>query len=453
MNSVSHLDGRRGASPQSASVNDQYAKRREQLLKSMGPGVAIFASTPVAIRNNDVEHDYRQDSDFFYLTGFDEPDSVLVLTNQHREHTMVLFVRPRDLTREIWDGPRAGVEGAVRDFGATASFVMGELAEKLPDYLGDVKRVFYRVGRDREFDDKFFRAMDRVRSRGRMGISTPSEIVDPGALVFEMRMRKSAAELETMARASAITADAHLRAMHVAKPGAFEYEVEAELLRTFRAHGAERPAYGPIVGSGPNATILHYRKNDRKMQDGDLLLIDAGAEYGYYASDVTRTFPVNGKFSKEQRAIYELVLAAQDASINAVRPGATIDDVHMASVNTLTRGMLELGLLQGSFDEAIEKATYKLFYMHRTSHWLGMDVHDVGAYFVDGKARPMQPGFVLTVEPGIYIGKDAAVDPKWRGIGVRIEDDIAVTDTGYHNITAAIPRQVAEIEQILAGRS
>jgi Xaa-Pro aminopeptidase len=433
-------------------VNDLYAKRREHLLKTMGPGVVIIPSTPIAIRNNDVEHEYRQDSDFFYLTGFDEPESVLVLSNQH-EHKMVLFVRPRDVTREIWDGPRAGVEGAVRDFGANAAFTVGELADKLPDYLGNVQRAFYRVGRDRSFDDRFFHALDRVRSRARTGISTPSEIVDPGVYISEMRLRKSSEELKTMARASEITREAHLRAMHVAKPGAYEYEVEAEIIRIFRFHGSERPAYGSIVGSGPNATILHYRKNDRKMQDGDLLLIDAGAEYGYYASDVTRTFPVNGKFTKEQRAIYELVLAAQEASINAVRPGITIDDVHQASVNVLTQGLLDLGLLKGTFNEAVEKGTYKSFYMHRTSHWLGMDVHDVGPYFEGGKARPLQPGFVLTVEPGLYIGKDADVDPKWRGIGVRIEDDIAVTDTGFANLTSEIPRSVAEIEQILAERN
>jgi len=419
----------------------------------MGPGVAVLPSAPVHIRNNDVEHAYRQDSDFFYLTGFDEPESVLVLTNQHSDHRVVLFVRPRDPTREVWDGPRAGVDGAVAQFGADAAFPIGELLDRLPDYLGNVQRVHYRVGLDRAFDDQMFHALDRVRGRARTGVSVPGEIVDPGLTLHEMRVRKTAEELRTMERAAAITREAHLRAMEIARPGRFEYEVEAEILRTFRAHGSERPAYGAIVGSGPNATILHYRKNDRRMEDGDLLLIDAGAEYGYYASDVTRTFPVSGRFTPDQRRIYDLVLDAQTAAIEAVRPGATIDHVHDAAVKVLVSGMIELGLLHGTVDEAIESASYKAFYMHRTSHWLGMDVHDVGCYFVSGQPRAMEEGMVLTVEPGLYVSSAAEVDKRWCGIGVRIEDDVVVTRDGYRIITSDIPRRAEELESILAQRT
>ena len=430
-----------------------YADRRERFLQQMGQGVAVLPAAPVHIRNNDVEHAYRQDSDFFYLTGFDEPESVLVLTNQHPDHRVVLFVRPRDPTREVWDGPRAGVDGAVAQFGADAAFPIGELLDRLPDYLANVHRLHYRVGLDRVFDDQMFRALDRVRARARTGVSVPGEIVDPALVLHEMRVRKSDGELRAMECAAAITREAHLRAMEIARPGRFEYEVEAEILRTFRAHGSERPAYGAIVGSGPNATILHYRKNDRRMEDGDLLLIDAGAEYSYYASDVTRTFPVSGRFTDEQRRVYDLVLDAQSAAISAVRPGATIEQVHDAAVRVLVSGMLDLGLLKGTLDEALESSSYKAFYMHRTSHWLGMDVHDVGCYHVSGQPRAMEEGMVLTVEPGLYVSPAAEVDPRWCGIGVRIEDDVVVTRDGYRVLTADIPRQASELEAILARRS
>jgi Xaa-Pro aminopeptidase len=419
----------------------------------MGQGVALFASTPIAIRNNDVEHEFRQDSDLFYLTGFDEPDCVLLLTTEHAEHRSVLFVRPRDLDRETWDGPRAGIEGAIERFGADAAFPIAELGRQLPEYLKDVRRLHYRLGIDRTFDARVLAAVEAVRAKARTGVAPPREIVDPGPIVHEMRLRKSPAEIDTMLRAAAITAEAHARAMQVAQPGRFEYEVEAELLRVFRARGAERPAYGSIVGSGPNATVLHHRRNDRQMQAGELLLVDAGAEFRYYACDVTRTFPIGGRFSTEQRTLYQLVLDAQLAAIEAVRPGTNLPDVHAIALNVLVTGLVEFGLIEGPVDKALESGSYKPFYMHRTSHWLGMDVHDVGDYFVDKRPRPLEPGFVLTIEPGLYIAPGSRCDPRWHGIGIRIEDDVLVTAEGRHVLTADIPKTIDALESILSSRA
>jgi Xaa-Pro aminopeptidase len=428
---------------------EDFAARRARFMEAMGQGVAVLPAAPIAIRNSSVEHEYRQDSDFYYLTGFDEPQSVLVLTSEHHEHRTVVFARKRDKERETWDGPRAGVEGAKELIGADAAFPIEELDQRLPDYFGDVRRLHYRLGVNHEFDPVVFRALDAVRRKARTGVLAPSEIVDLTRDLHELRLRKTSAELDTMSAAAAITREAHARAMKVAKPGRYEYEVEAEILRVFRAHGAERPAYGSIVGSGPNATILHHRRNDRRMHEGDLLLIDAGAELGYYASDVTRTFPVSGRFSGPQRAVYDVVLAAQRAAIDAVRPGVTYMSVHDLAVRILTEGMIELGLIEGPVDEAIELGRYKTFYMHRTSHWLGMDVHDVGDYFSDKKPRTLEPGMVLTVEPGMYIPVDSSADERFRGIGIRIEDDIAVTADGCRNLTGDIPKDPAELERIL----
>ena len=429
-----------------------FAARRKALLDAMGEGVMIIAAPPTFIRNNDVEHEYRQGSDLFYLTGFDEPDSVLVLSTVHPEQRAVLFLRPRDPERETWDGPRLGVERAPAALGIDTAFPIRELDERLPNYLENVQRVHYRIGLDRRFDERFLSALDVVRARARRGGEYPSEIVDPGVLLHEMRIRKGEDEIATMRRAAAITREAHLAAMRMARPGRFEYEVEAELLRSFRAHGSERPAYGSIVGSGPNATILHYRKNDRRMEEGDLVLIDAGAEYGYYASDVTRTFPVSGRFTPAQRAIYDLVLRSQLAAIAAVKPGATLESIHDETVSVLVDGLLELELLRGDKETLISQGEYKKYYMHRTSHWLGMDVHDVGRYHRRGAPRALEPGFVLTIEPGLYIAPHADVDPSFRGIGVRIEDDILVTVDGHENLTADIPKSASELEAVLAAR-
>ena len=431
-----------------------FAKRRASFAEAMakaGPGeaVAVLPAAPVFARNSDVEHDFRQDSDLFYLTGFDEPQSVLVLNATDRRATF--FVRPRDPEREIWDGPRAGVDGVKTGFGADDSHVIRDLEDLLPKLLQNKRRLYYRLGRDRAFDDEVLRAIDRTRARARHGLSWPTEIVDPGEILHEMRLFKDAADLEAMKRAAGITQEAHLRAMARTRPGMNECEVEALLLETFRKHGSERPAYHSIVGSGANATILHYIANNREMNKGELLLIDAGCEYGYFASDVTRTFPVGGKFSREQQAIYELVLEAQMEGIARTRIGATVDEVHKACVEVTTRGLVRLGLLEGEVEKLIETEAYKPFFMHRTSHWLGMDVHDVGRYYIDGKPRPLEAGMVLTVEPGIYIGRDYdKVPPEWRGIGVRIEDDILVTDGAPLNLTEGIPKTVAELERACA---
>jgi len=429
----------------------EFAARRKQLLDAMGDGVALFPSAPLAVRNQDVEHPYRQDSDLYYLTGFDEPESLLVLTNQHDDHQAVLFVRPKKREREIWDGPRAGVEGAVEQFGMDAAFPIDELEKRLPDYLGNVERLHYRLAKNERADSKVFDCLNLLRRGGRRGVTAPEVIVDSSVHLHEMRLRKSAGEITTMREAAAITEEAHLRAMALARPGMREFELDAELIHIYRQHGCERAAYESIVGSGPNATILHYRAGSRVMNDGELVLIDAGCEHEYYASDVTRTFPVNGKFSDEQRAIYELVLHTQEAAIAAVEPGATLDEIHTGAVRTITEGLVDIGLLSGDIDTLIEEKKHEAFYMHRTSHWLGMDVHDVGRYYVNGTQRPLEEDFVLTVEPGIYIAADAeGVDERWRGIGVRIEDDVVVTQGNADVLTADIPKTIADVEAACA---
>ena len=432
------------------SPSEIFAARRAAVLRAMAAAspsaVAILPAAPVSLRNGDVDHEYRQDSDFYYLTGFDEPESVLVLDAPAQKVT--LFVRARDRDREVWDGPRAGVEGAIERFGANEAFAVNELDEKLPELLQNHARLYYRLGARRRFDERLLDAIDRVRARQRTGATAPSEIVDPGTILHEMRLRKSQDEIDQMRAAAHITREAHELAMQRARPGMREYEIEALLIDTFRRRGSERPAYGSIVGSGPNACVLHYRRNDRSIEPGDLLLIDAGCEYGYYASDVTRTFPVGRDFSAEQQAIYELVLEAQSEGIAATRPGTTLDAIHGLCVEVVSRGLVRLGLLAGDVAQIIEQQRYKRFFMHRTSHWLGMDVHDVGAYFENGSARKLAPGMVLTVEPGIYIAPDdQSVPASWRGIGVRIEDDVVVTSADHDVLTAGIPKTVDEVRR------
>lgn len=431
-------------------MQQEFQERRKRLLDAIRPGgVLVIPSAPLAIRNNDVEHEYRQDSDFFYLTGFDEPESVLVL-NAASQQPFTLFVRPRDPEREVWDGARAGVDGAVATFGADAAFPIAELDQKLPDAIQNTERLFYRLGLNREFDETLLSALDRVRTRARRGLATscPTAIVEPATVVHEARLKKSPREIEAMQRAIDITRDAHVEAMAKAAPGMFEYEVEAILRGIFRRFGSERPAYSPIVGSGPNATVLHYVRNDRRMQDGELLLIDAGCEFEYYAADVTRTFPISGTFSPAQRAVYQIVLDAQLASIAATRAGNTFEQVHDASVRVITQGLIDLGIIEGPLEVAVSELRYKPFYMHKTSHYLGMDVHDVGTYFVAGKHRPLEPGMVITVEPGIYIARDAAAPEQYRGIGVRIEDDVLVTAGDARVLSEAIPKRIDEIERV-----
>ncbi|EYF08015.1 aminopeptidase P N-terminal domain-containing protein [Chondromyces apiculatus] len=436
-----------------ASPRDVFHGRRMRLLEKIDGALLLFAA-PVTLRNDDVAHEYRQDSDFYYLTGFTEPGAVLLLTSKHEHHRAVLFLRPRDREHEMWDGERLGVDGAVERLGFDAAYPIGEFADKLPRYFTGVTRVYHRLAVDRGNDDRVLDAVQRVRGRGRTPDVWPTEIVDPRTLLHSMRVLKTDDEIATMRRAAEITRDAHLAAMRLAAPGRHEYELEAVMREAFRRHGAERVAYLPIVGSGPNATVLHYRQNSRRMEDGELVLIDAGCEYGYYASDVTRTFPVSGTFSPPQRRIYQLVLDAQRAAIDATRPGVTVDHVHDVTVRVLAEGLVALGLLQGTLDDVLRDRTYRRYYMHRTSHYLGMDVHDAGTYFEGGAPRPMQPGMVLTIEPGLYIrADDVAAPAEYRGIGVRIEDDVLVTAEGHRILTDDIPRTIDDVERACRGAS
>ncbi len=428
---------------------DEFVARQNRVLESIHPGALLVFSAPVALRNNDVEHEYRQDSDFYYLTGFDEPESVLLLRSAGQPRS-VLFVRLRDPERETWDGPRAGVEGAVRDFGAEQAFSIAELDVKLPELLRDEPRLFYALGRDGARDARVLRAIQQLRQQTRKAVVFPTSIAETDGVLHEMRLLKSASELSLMRRAVEITDAGHRELMRVTRPGMYEYELEALLRRTFRAGGSERPAYSPIVGSGPNATILHHRRNDRRIQDGDLVLVDAGCEYGYYASDVTRTYPASGRFSPAQASVYELVLKSQYAAIEKTRPGATLEQIHEAALEVITAGLIELGLIEGPLEAALKEQRYKPYFMHRTSHWLGMDVHDVGRYYKDGGPRLLEPGMVLTVEPGVYVSESAAVDPKFRGIGVRIEDDVLVTAEGSVVMSDAIPKTLEEVEAACA---
>lgn len=428
----------------------ELAARRAAVRAALGDAVLVLPSAPTALRNNDVEHEYRQSSDLFYLTGFEEPDSVLVLSGRDEGYT--LFVRRRDPEREIWDGRRAGVEGAVEIYGADRAYPIEELDARLVDLLENVTRVHYRLGERKDFDARFLDVLDRVRARGRSGSDWPTEIVDPRVLLHEARLKKSEYELSRMRRAAEISAEAHRAAMAACRPGMYEYEIEGVLLHAFKRGGSQRVAYGAIVGSGANATILHYRENDRRMNDGELLLIDAGAEFEYYAADITRTFPVNGRFSPEQKALYQIVLDAQLAAIEQSRPGRTLDEVHEAAARVIAAGLVELGFLSGSVDEILEQKRLRPYFMHRTSHWLGMDVHDVGRYYQAKKPRPLEPGMVITVEPGIYVAEDDEhAPPAFRGIGIRIEDDVAITAGDPDVLTAGAPKTIEEVEAACAG--
>ncbi len=429
-----------------------FKQRREAFLDAMREGVAVFCSASEFVRNGDVEHAYRQASDFFYLTGFREPDAVLVLSNVHPEHRVVLFVRPRDPERETWDGRRAGLEGAKEQYGADVSYDIAELPEQLPKYLTGARRLYYHLSDGSGRDARVLEALRSARHQDRRkGHGTPTEIIDTDQVLHQHRLLKTVDELEIMRKAASISVEAHKAAMRRAAPGMYEFEIEAELLRVFRENGSERPAYGAIVGSAENATILHYRENNRKMADGDLLLIDAGCEYEYYASDITRTFPVNGCFTPPQAEIYDIVLDAQRKSIEACRPGSPFTLPHDAAALAIAEGLVRLGLLSGEPEALVREEAHKKFFMHSTSHWLGMDVHDVGLYYIDGEPRALEPGMVLTVEPGIYIPEDADVDEKYRGIGIRIEDDILITATGNENMTEGAPRERGDVEACVQG--
>lgn len=432
--------------------SSEYARRRQALMAQMAPGsIALLPAAAQQLRNRDVEHVYRQDSDFQYLSGFPEPEAVLALIPGRAEGEYVLFCRERNPERELWDGLRAGQAGALRDYGADQAFAIDEIDEILPGLIEGRSRVYYALGASAEFDRQLVGWLSSIRSRARQGATPPGEFAALDQLLHEMRLIKSEAEIAVMQAAAEISARAHVRAMQASRAGLYEYHLEAELDYEFRKGGAKMPAYGSIVAAGRNACILHYRENDAELRDGDLVLIDAGCEIDCYASDITRTFPVNGRFSVEQRAIYELVLAAQAAACAEIAPGKHWNQAHEASVRTITAGLVELGLLAGEVEALIAAEAYKPFYMHRAGHWLGMDVHDVGNYKVGGAWRALQSGMVLTVEPGIYIAHDnAAVEPRWRGIGVRIEDDVVVTAEGCRVLTGGVPKTVAEIEALMA---
>jgi Xaa-Pro aminopeptidase len=422
-----------------------FIQRRRRVQRELGQGVLVlFAATPT-LRNNDVTHEFRQDSDFYYLTGFDEPDAVLVLLGGETPRS-ILFVNARDPEREVWDGERLGVEGA-KALGIDEALPVAELDERLPRLLTDRPHVSCRFGGDSLIEPRLAKALGVARQQTRRGHSCPSALIDSATLVHEMRRRKEPVEIELIEKAVAITRDAHLASMARAGAGVFEYEVEATLRSVFRASGSERVAYEPIVASGPNATVLHYVKNQRQMQAGELLLIDAGCEFGYYAADVTRTFPVSGRFTPAQREIYELVLRAQKAAILAAGPGVTLDTVHQAATRVMCEGLTSLGVLRGSATAVEAEGSYKAFFMHKTSHYLGMDVHDVGRYFEEGKPRPLEAGVVITVEPGLYFPLDAPeLAARYRGIGVRIEDDVLIEADGVRVLSDGLPKEPDEIE-------
>lgn len=430
----------------------EYARRRKALMAQMEPNsIAILPAAAVAIRNRDVEHVYRQDSDFQYLSGFPEPEAVVVLIPGREYGEYVLFCRERNPQRELWDGLRAGQEGAIRDFGADDAFPINDIDEILPGLIEGRDRVYSAMGSHAEFDRHLMEWINVIRSKAHLGAQPPNEFVALDHLLHDMRLYKSAAEIKVMREAAQISARAHVRAMQACRPGLHEFSIEAELDYEFRKGGAKMPAYGSIVASGRNACILHYQQNDAVLKDGDLVLIDAGCEIDCYASDITRTFPVSGKFSAEQKAIYELVLKSQEAAFAAIGPNKHWNQAHEATVQVITQGLVDLGLLQGDVDELITNETYKTFYMHRAGHWLGMDVHDVGDYKVGGEWRVLEVGMALTVEPGIYIAPDnQQVAKKWRGIGVRIEDDVVVTKKGCEILTDGAPKTVAQIEALMA---
>lgn len=429
----------------------EYANRRKKLMRQIGAsGVVILPAAPSAKRNADYDYPYRQNSDFYYLTGFEEPEAVAILCPERKDGEFILFNRPHDREIEIWEGYRAGQEGAKLQFGADLAFPISELSKRLPELLEGREEVYYAIGVDKSFDRIVLDALNQLRGKIRSGYQSPVAIIDSTESIHEMRLIKSPAEINLMRKAAEISVDAHLRAMQHCKPSWYEYQLEAELTYVFKQNGARFYAYEPIVGSGANSCILHYSSNNQVIQDGSIVLIDAGCEFQNYASDITRTFPANGRFTDEQRAIYEIVLSAQLAAIKLIRPGLEWVQLQQTIIKILTEGLVDLGLLKGRVEELIEKKEYLKFYMHNSGHWLGLDVHDVGRYKIQGKWRRLEPGMVLTVEPGLYVSSDIpGVHKRWQNIGVRIEDDVLVTSDGYEILSKALPKTIGEIESIM----
>jgi Xaa-Pro aminopeptidase len=428
----------------------EFLKRRKQLMRMVGTdGIAILPSAPVRLRSRDVEYRFRQDSDFYYLTGFAEPDAVAVLVPGRDSGEYILFCRDRDSDKELWDGSRAGPDGAVEHFSADDAFPIDDIDDILPGIMESCSSVYYTIGAYGDFDRRMTGWVKSLRSRNARGIHTPDEFVALDHLLHDMRLYKSRAEISAMRRSAKIAVSAHKRAMTRVQPGMFEYEVEAEYMHEFRRHDAAN-SYIPIVGTGANACTLHYVDNNAELADGDLLLVDAGCEFDYYASDVTRTFPVNGKFSPEQRAIYEIVLEAQLAAIEKTCLGNHWNDPHDAAVRVITRGLKKAGLLKGTLPKLIRDGAYREYFMHRTGHWIGMDVHDVGDYKVGDEWRLLESGMVMTVEPGIYLPSSRKVPARWRNIGVRIEDDVAVTNSGPDVLSKGLAKEPDDIESLMA---
>ena len=427
----------------------EFTRRRKNLMQMVGSGgIAILPSAPVRTRSRDVEYRFRQDSDFYYLTGIEEPDAVIVLAPGRDNGEYIIFCRDRDPDKERWDGSRLGPDGAIEHYGADDAFPIDDIDDILPGIMESCERVYYTMGLYPDFDVRIADWVNSLRSRGNRGVHTPQEFVALDHLLHDMRLYKSRSEISAMRKSAKVAVNAHKRAMQLVQPGMFEYEIEAEFIHEFRKHDA-RHSYSPIVGTGANACTLHYVDNTAQLEDGDLLLIDAGCELDYYASDITRTFPVNGKFSPEQRAVYEIVLEAQLAAIEMTRKGNHWNEPHDAAVKVITKGLRKIGLLEGTLPRLIKDGAYREYYMHRTGHWIGMDVHDVGDYKVGDEWRLLESGMVTTVEPGIYIGSGRKIPKRWRNIGVRIEDDVAVAHNGPDVLTKGLVKEPDDIESLM----
>ena len=434
-------------------MKNNFSERRSNLAhKVLDDSAIIVASASVKSRISDTDYAYRQDSNFYYLSGYEEPESLILIRPNHDNEKFIIFCRDRDPLREQWDGFRTGQEGAISEYGADASYSINSVDQLMPELLKGSKNIYFSMSSPCGIDSKVKHWIEDIRKNMRAGAEPPENLLSLDSILHEMRLIKEDHELDIMKHAADITTEAHIRAMQAVTPGMFEYQLEAEYLYAFNKNGARSPAYNSIVGGGNNSCILHYVENNAELKDGDLVLVDAGCEYQYYASDVTRTFPVNGKFSPEQKEIYTIVLEAHKQSIEQAQPGNKWNLMHEKSVEVLVEGLLSLGLLNGSKEENIEKGLYSKFYMHRIGHWLGMDVHDVGAYKKDGDWRELEKGMVMTIEPGIYILDSLKdVDDKWKGIGVRIEDNIVINDSGNEFLTPDVPRTIEEVEQTVQG--
>ncbi|MBL09710.1 MAG: Xaa-Pro aminopeptidase [Acidiferrobacteraceae bacterium] len=426
-----------------------FQKRRDELMQLMEDGIAIFPTAPEIIRNGDVHFIFRPDSDFYYLTHFPEPQAVAVLVPGQPNGKFILFCRQRDYEKETWHGVRSGLEGAVKTYGADDAFPIEDISDILPGMLENKKRIYCNMGRYPDFDNQLIGWLKASENISQSSSETFGKLVDIGHILHEMRLIKTKDEIKLMSRAAEISASAHRRAMQTCQPNMYEYEIESELEYVFRKEGARSTAYPSIIAGGANACVLHYTDNNTRLNDGELLLIDAGAEIDCYASDITRTFPINGRFTNDQLQLYDIVLSAQEAAIAQVHPGNTWNQPHEAAINVISQGLIDLGLLIGPLDQVIEEQQYRKFYMHKTGHWLGMDVHDVGDYQIGGKWRLLEPGMALTIEPGIYIPPDHTTESHWHNIGIRIEDDILVTHNGHQILTNGVPKMPKDIEALM----